>query len=194
MNGRQRMHSKMTQDVEHNSSCVRIAPIVEEDLSRLFLHLAGDDADHASFLRGQQEAQGLYLVAWRRDVPVGHLYIRWAGSNEIPRIRDSNLVAATIADCPVLDQIWVYPNHRCQGIGSLLIRRAEEIVREHGFSRACITVNVGNASARALYERLGYRDPGIGEYHTTGTYVDDNGQEVPWDNGTQVCLVKRLDA
>ena len=45
---------------------------------------------------------------------------------------------------------------------------------------------------RRLYERLGYSDPGIGVFHTFGTYTDDSGEEVPWDNGHQVFLLKKL--
>jgi GNAT superfamily N-acetyltransferase len=169
-----------------------IRPVCESDLTSLRLSFVGDGEDQAGNLQAQESGDGLYLVLWRQCVPLGHLFLRWAGSHEIPRIRNENLVAATVSDCPSLDGIWVRPDCRSEGIGTQLIREAERLALLAGFHSVCLTVDIKNDRARALYERLGYADPGIGPFHTFGTYTNPDGEEVPWDNGTQLFLRKRL--
>jgi GNAT superfamily N-acetyltransferase len=44
-----------------------------------------------------------------------------------------------------------------KGVAAALMRRAEEWARANGFARLTLNVFDGNARARALYERLGYR-------------------------------------
>jgi GNAT superfamily N-acetyltransferase len=64
-------------------------------------------------------------------------------------------VGRTWGACCELQQLWVAPGHRGQGLGSLLVRRFEE----RAASRGCRTFFLETFSfqAPALYERLGYR-------------------------------------
>ncbi|MFE0464145.1 GNAT family N-acetyltransferase [Kitasatospora sp. NPDC058965] len=54
-------------------------------------------------------------------------------------------------------QLGVHPALRSCGIGTLLIRTAEQRIRARGPARAELAVEESNPRARALYERLGYR-------------------------------------
>jgi ribosomal protein S18 acetylase RimI-like enzyme len=58
----------------------------------------------------------------------------------------------------------VKPEFRNQGIGRSLILHAEQLLIEHGYQHAVISVAKTNQSARRLYEELGYEvfreDPG----------------------------------
>jgi ribosomal protein S18 acetylase RimI-like enzyme len=69
----------------------------------------------------------------------------------------------------------VRPEFRNRGIGTELVREAEAILRERGFSRVLISVAQDNDAARRLYERLGYevfgQDPG------EWSFLDDQGEE-----------------
>ncbi|GAA2749728.1 GNAT family N-acetyltransferase [Kitasatospora cinereorecta] len=56
----------------------------------------------------------------------------------------------------VLWQLAVVPALQSCGLGTLLIRAAEERIRARGLRRAELAVEEGNPRARALYERLGY--------------------------------------
>lgn len=60
------------------------------------------------------------------------------------------------------------------GIGTALVARGEELLRERGFRRATIAVERENAEARELYERLGYA--AIRERHRSWSYVDPDGR------------------
>lgn len=54
-------------------------------------------------------------------------------------------------------QLAVLPALQSCGLGSLLIRSAEDRIRTRGLRRAELGVEDDNPRARALYERLGYR-------------------------------------
>lgn len=56
-------------------------------------------------------------------------------------------------------KLWmlnVRPTERSAGIGSLLMTRAEQRIREQGRNRAYLSVEAANTRASALYQRLGY--------------------------------------
>ncbi|MEV0535544.1 GNAT family N-acetyltransferase [Kitasatospora sp. NPDC050463] len=54
-------------------------------------------------------------------------------------------------------QLSVHPALQSCGIGTLLIRSAEQRIGARGLTRAELGVEESNPRARALYERLGYR-------------------------------------
>ncbi|MFI8263513.1 MULTISPECIES: GNAT family N-acetyltransferase [unclassified Streptomyces] len=54
-------------------------------------------------------------------------------------------------------QLGVHPALRSCGVGTLLIRSAEQWIRARGLTRAELGVEEDNPRARALYERLGYQ-------------------------------------
>ncbi|MGR3932406.1 GNAT family N-acetyltransferase [Streptomyces sp. BRA346] len=53
-------------------------------------------------------------------------------------------------------QLAVLPALQSRGLGTLLIRTAEQRIRNRGRRRAELAVEENNPRARALYERLGY--------------------------------------
>nr|WP_184574467.1 GNAT family N-acetyltransferase [Streptomyces zagrosensis] len=53
-------------------------------------------------------------------------------------------------------QLAVLPAMQSCGLGTLLIKAAEQRVAERGLRRTELAVEEGNPRARALYERLGY--------------------------------------
>jgi len=171
---------------------IKIVPIAKGDPVLLAHHMGSPEREHSEYLRLQEKGKATYLIAWEGKVPVGHLLIRWGGTLEVPRIVDRMPMAARFANYPCFDRIEVRQDRRGRGVGTALIRRAEECVRERGFEQAVITVDIENGRARALYERLGYAESGLGVFTTSGTYIDDDGRNVEWVNGPQVLLIKRF--
>ena len=96
---------------------------------------------------------GEYLVAWEEGVPVGHAHLDWRH------------------DPPELQDVYVSESHRRRGIATRLSEAAEEHVRDRGFHRIALDVDVGAAGPRALYEKLGYREKGTPPRHVKGTIM-----------------------
>jgi GNAT superfamily N-acetyltransferase len=68
------------------------------------------------------------------------------------------------SDGPVglLDELYVAPDRRSQGLGTLLLRAAEDVVRERDGDLLEINVDGEDHDTRRFYERHGYvcREPG----------------------------------
>lgn len=117
-----------------------------------------------------------YLVAWDDGEPVGHAHIAWAETHlGVPEIQD----------------VFVLPERRRQGIASQLTRAAEAEARTRGWESMSLSVSQeGNESARCLYAQLGYAEAAIDPVRVSGVIVI-RGQAVEVDD-TLVYLTKRL--
>ncbi len=54
--------------------------------------------------------------------------------------------------------VALVPGHRGLGLGSMLMARAEQDARRLGYTKLSLIVFARNQRAKALYERLGYRE------------------------------------
>ena len=63
----------------------------------------------------------------------------------------------------LLDELYVVPALRGQGIGSALLDRAEAIARQRGAEMLEINVDGQDADARRFYERHGYTNTEPGQ-------------------------------
>ena len=116
----------------------------------------------------QDRGESLFLTAWIDDAPVGHGEVVFAPLRE-------------------LRSLHVSDTHRGRGIGTAIIRAAEEASGEAG--ELSVGVGLDNADARRLYERLGYS--ATGELTTTTyLYVDADGEHEATE--TDERLVKQL--
>jgi GNAT superfamily N-acetyltransferase len=131
-----------------------IEPCDEADLSPLIAALG-----HERFLTGRMRLarrdHGTLLVARLGGVPVGFVYL-WLAPAEEPEVR------RWLAAVPILNRLFVGPDHRGRGIGQAIIEEAARRLRDAGHKQVALGVGPGNHSARRLYERLGFRDWGHG--------------------------------
>jgi len=126
-----------------------------------------------------------FLIAFAGSEPVGHLNLRWLGTNEAE-------VRAYVTETPELSQISVWPPEmQSQGIGTRMITAAEAMITDRGHGQVGLGVEVTNERARRLYERLGYLDWGHGVYRDRWAEVDEDGNEVAHEDPC-VYLLKRL--
>ncbi len=164
---------------------LRIAPVTAQDIALLERYLAnGPPGKHRARLARQERGEVAYLIARRGARPLGHVLLKWAGTADEP-------AASALVDCPDLEDLRVSPTCRGQGIGSRLLAAAEELARQRGHAQVGLGVAVSDLRVRALYERLGYRDAGLGEYVEGGRYLDRDGREQTWEE-TCIYLVKLL--
>ncbi|HEY5950230.1 MAG TPA: GNAT family N-acetyltransferase [Kofleriaceae bacterium] len=145
---------------------------------------------HLEQFRLQQEGAVTNLVAWDGATPIGYVFVRWPGG-------DCGLTnQALTLGCPELADLFVVEHARGRGIGRKLVETAEAIIATRGFPQVGLEVTAANpntAVARALYERLGYRDAGFGDFISGYTYWDAAG-EPHRDEELYRYLVKQLDA
>ena len=117
-----------------------------------------------------------YLIAWDGREPVGHTHIAWARTHlAIPEIQD----------------VFVLPDRRRQGIASQLTQAAEVEARQRGWESISLSVSQeGDEFARRLYAKLGYVEAPTAPVRVSGVIVL-RGQSVEVDD-TLVYLTKRL--
>ena len=106
-----------------------------------------------------RSGNSVFLVAWDRDEPVGHALLEWPG----PKCEDPAL--------PELQNVFVPPERRRQGIATALDAAAEERARSAGFDALALTCSVDNAGALRAWERLGYRRSGRAPRRMQGTIL-----------------------
>jgi ribosomal protein S18 acetylase RimI-like enzyme len=141
---------------------------------------------HRQRFEGQGRGEGEYLIAWEGDRPVGHLFVEWDGTRR-------EAVRSAMPDCPPnLSDIAVHPARQSRGIGSRLMEAAESLAARRGYERVGLSVALDNVRARALYERRGYVDAGLGPHQAGYRYLDRTGRE-QWHDEQVTYLVKRLD-
>lgn len=80
----------------------------------------------------------------------------------------------TLPGAGLIGQFAVHPALRSCGLGTLLVEAAEARITARGLDRAELRVEIDNARARSLYERLGYAaygeaPDGWDEEHSDGT-------------------------
>ncbi|MFI8827296.1 GNAT family N-acetyltransferase [Streptomyces sp. NPDC053431] len=162
-----------------------IRPCRAEDLDLLDRHLPAPGAPtrHADRLARQEAGLGTYLIAWRDGLPAGHGQVRWDGC-AAPEVR------AALGDCPEFNGLDVRAELRGQGIGTALVRAAEELARERGRTLLGLGVAHDNPRAAALYARLGYAP--VTAYTDRYGYTDADGVRRDHADGCTF-LVRRLD-
>ncbi|MFJ3671666.1 GNAT family N-acetyltransferase [Streptomyces sp. NPDC090106] len=120
---------------------------------------------HARRFARQERGESTYLVAWLGRRPVGHAEVRWNGCE----------AAEVTVRCPEINALGVRPEElRSRGIGTALIRAAEDLVARRGIATVGIGVGKDNPRAAALYARLGYEP--LVAYHDRWSYEGDDGQ------------------
>jgi GNAT superfamily N-acetyltransferase len=97
-----------------------------------------------------ERSEGVLLAAWHGDALVGTVFLWFAPALE-PEIR------RFLPGVPLIVHLEVDEAKRNQGIGTKIMERAEDMIRERGSDRVALGVWVENKDARRLYERLGYR-------------------------------------
>ncbi len=145
-----------------------VRPVEERDLSALewdgtFLHF------RRLFRQAYEDMRlGTRYLLMMEHAPsgemVGQVFIQWNSSD--PRFADGRRRGYLYA-------LRIKPDYRERGLGTRMIRAAEDVLRRRGMDTASIGVEKNNPRARALYERSGYRviadDPG------RWSYIDHEG-------------------
>jgi GNAT superfamily N-acetyltransferase len=161
-----------------------IRPGSEGDLTALARHLPRHRRKHLERLEQQRRGRARYLIAWRGDLPVGHVLLRSPG--------EAGTDPGRQLGCAEVEDLYVGAGHRRRGIGALLLEAAEAEAARRGHGALGLAVEVANRPARALYERHGYAGSSHGEFILRGSSIGDDGQDYEWEQ-TCLYLVKSLE-
>ncbi len=130
---------------------------------------AGAVHKHAARLALQNDRMVTYLIVWLGDLLVGHVFIHWRRPTE-------EAVVRTFADCAALEDVFVHPGCRGNGIGSELVRAAETAIKQRGFLCIGFAVGVENLRARRFYKRLDYQETMERPFLDSWEVIDSHGQ------------------
>ncbi|MBO4252397.1 GNAT family N-acetyltransferase [Streptomyces griseorubiginosus] len=150
---------------------MRILVCRQDDLEVLEERLPSSSAVsyHAQRFARQASGTSTFLVAWLDAQPTGICEVRWDGC-AAPEVR------AVLPGCPEINGLHVVDALQSRGIGTALIRHAEQLAGERNAELIGLGVDDhGNPRAAALYARLGYEPtvPYVDRYF----YTDDTGAE-----------------
>lgn len=112
----------------------------------------------------QQAGRRLLLLADVNNYPIGQIFIQLDSFDDFGRGgKRSYLYSLRVMDA-----------FQRKGIGTALVREAERILTERGFTAVSIAAAKDNPGARRLYERLGYQviTEDAGRWH----YTDHEGR------------------
>ena len=117
------------------------------DYQRFYAGSARDDAHNAAFF-GRFVApsdRGMLIGAFEGEggAPAGYACLYWTFSS----------VSAT--DVVLLNDLYVRPQRRGQGVGEVLVAAALDVARERGASHLRWFTALDNRQAQRLYERVG---------------------------------------
>ncbi len=160
---------------------IAIRPAEESDLE--LLHQTFEPHNALNYHRHRHEVQrhgeGIYLIAWHEDLPVGHFLLRWHGPADDPTGRYPR-------DTPCLEAGATLQAFRRRGVATRLVNAVEQLARDRGRTRIGLAVgSIDNPAARRLYERLDYRDWGGGEFTIHWEYETLEGER---GTESEVCI------
>lgn len=125
----------------------------------------------------QRNGEGVYLIAWHKNRPIGHFLLRWSGPQDA---RVTQYIDVTHS--AFLEGGLTKDDYRKKGVATAIIREAERISRERGCTHIGLEVSSkDNPEARRLYENLGFIDWGYGEFQINWEYHDMNGTRIRSD-------------
>lgn len=166
-------------------SDIEIRKSTWNDLDALNTHLPSTIKNfHEKNLKAQDLEEGIWLVAWKNEKPIGHVRIRWAGSE------NENVTSHVIA-VPHIDSLSVTESFQNHGIGKLLIEALEDLARQRGFKQIGLSVGIENSNALEFYKHLGFSNWKHGTYKAYWDYVDSEGKQYN-DSEERTYMLKQI--
>ncbi len=121
-----------------------VAPLF--DAYRQFYGKASDIEGARRFLRDRfDHGESVIFMALDADVPVGFTQLYPSFSS------------TSMARVFILNDLFVSPNHRRKGVAAALLQAATDYGQSLGAVRVSLNTDIGNKTAQATYEALGWR-------------------------------------
>lgn len=92
----------------------------------------------------QDKGKSLYLLAFQEGKPVGHIYVRFSGSEKYH-------------NCPILQDLYVSKKFRGRGIGTKIVQDTELYLKNLGYGKISLDVETNEEWVRKFYEKQGFK-------------------------------------
>jgi len=125
---------------------------------------------HKERLSQQELGNANYLIALLDELPVGHVFIKWRGS-ENPVIKDK------LQKCPHIEDLFVSPFHRNKKIGGELIKKCISLAKKKNFNQIGLGIEESNKKAESLYRRFNFIETNINPYQDIWSGEDREGNK-----------------
>ncbi|SEO75940.1 GNAT family N-acetyltransferase [Paenibacillus sp. OV219] len=155
------------------SFTIEVKPVEASQVDLVHRQFSQDDYSLPQHRRYQVQSngEGVYLIAWDRETPIGGFLVRWSGpqdeavSSRIDISRSAFLEAGLTID-----------EYRRKGVATAIIREAERLAKLHGCTHIGMEVSSNdNPDANRLYKKLGYVDWGYGDFTISWKCMDADG-------------------
>lgn len=137
-----------------------VAPAVSDvdRLAELWVELARDQRAHGSHLQPEPNRESVREGLSRHIVTGGVLVARTETDDIVGFVQFAPEGGDYVQDVErgVIENLYVRPDHRHEGIGGDLLERAEQELVDAGADRVCLEVLAPNDAARRFYARHGY--------------------------------------
>jgi GNAT superfamily N-acetyltransferase len=162
-----------------------IKPADKDDLAVLDKYLPKKMVSfHADRIQEQEQGHILWLIIWLNNVPIGHAKVVWAG-NDKKEIRDY------YPNTPEIDNLYLLPEYRNKGYGTKIIQYIEDLLKNKGYHKLGLSVDIKNLKAAKLYEKLGFKFWPMGDFDASWEYPDHEGI-VHKEQETCTYMIKQL--
>src|ERR1700754_4588653 len=162
---------------------VEIRPASAEDMLPLERALG---PERTAFYRTRLKRNGVVLLAWQGEEPVGVVFVTWEAADE-------EVVRKHLPGVPFVHRLHVPAGLRERGLGHSLLREAEDVDEVRLAGRLAAGVDLRNTRGLGLYRRLGYQEWGRGIVDTFREQYERDGTVLTAPDRCRI-FVKDLDS
>ena len=120
----------------------------------------------------QRKGEGIYLIAWHNQTPIGHFLLIWSGPRDIFVEKHVD-----IRNRAYLEAGYTIEEFQNKGVGTAIIQMAEKLAKERGCLFIGLEVGVENPNAKRLYKALGFKEWEYGDFQISWEYRDHVGNK-----------------
>jgi len=143
--------------VTDSPSSLRVEVLTENEWPRLqSIRLAALREDPSVFLFSHEGEAAYGEQQWRQEFSRGQWNIMVADHKEIGLLGVTREKTMSEQEC-YLEYLWVAPEFRRVGVGSLLLKTVLARLRASGVDTVWLYILDGNYSAMRLYQRFGFQ-------------------------------------
>ena len=110
------------------------------------------DAAFGVYVERMKKKPEAMVTDYRSHIDNKQVYVMDQGSDEISCV----LILMPHSDHIYLDTIAISPNHQSKGLGTKMVKFAEDFTIEMGYSELCVCTNIHMHENQRFYSNLGF--------------------------------------